>query len=273
MGLTCLIPFVNLLAISFSDSGAVAAGRVMFWPVNFNAASYEFAMTNGKFFPALWISIQRVVLGVGVNLLMMIMAAYPLSRKDLVGRNFIMVLFTLTMIFSGGMIPTYILVSNLGLINTRWALMLPNMIWAWNVIITRTYYQSTIPQELLEAAQIDGCTNLNFILRVVLPLSSAITAVNVLFYAVGIWNVYFDALLYINNADLQPLQIILRNILVLNTFDNRYFTGLTEMSSRVFLKEAIKYSLIIVASVPVLCMYPFVQKYFVKGVMIGGIKG
>ena len=201
------------------------------------------------------------------------MAAYPLSRRDLVGRNLFMFLITFTMIFSGGLIPTYLLVRELGMINTRWVMMIPNAIAAWNVIITRTYYQTTISDELLEAAQLDGCSDARFIWQIVVPLSGAITAVNTLFYAVGHWNAFFNAFIYLNDDRLFPLQIVLREILIANDIDLELTGDVIDDEARQGLRELLKFSLIVVASVPVLMMYPFVQKYFVRGVMIGSIKG
>jgi ABC-type glycerol-3-phosphate transport system permease component len=200
------------------------------------------------------------------------MAAYPLSRKDLIGRNKIMLLFTFTMFFSGGMIPTFLLVRGIGILNTRWAMLLPGAISVWNMILTRTYFQNSIPNELLESAQLDGCRNTQFIWHIVLPLSKAIIAVISLYYAIGHWNAFFSALIYLNNFRLYPLQIILRNILVQNQIDNSMI-NVEEMMEKEQLAALLKYSLIIVASLPMMVAYPFAQKYFVKGVMIGSIKG
>ncbi|MDR2730799.1 MAG: carbohydrate ABC transporter permease, partial [Treponema sp.] len=211
--------------------------------------------------------------GTCINLVLTILCAYPLSRKDFGGRNIFMFIVTFTMIFSGGMLPTYIVIRQLGIINTRWAMLLPGAIGAWNVIITRTYYQSNISDELLEAAYLDGCDNFRFLLKVVIPLSTPITAVMILFYAVGHWNAYFNAFLYLSNRDLFPLQIFLREILVLNEITSDLLVDPELMAAKQGMADLLKYSLIIVASVPVWCAYPFVQKYFVKGIMVGAIKG
>ena len=198
---------------------------------------------------------------------------YNKTWLDTQGRNLFMFMITFTMIFSGGLIPTYLLVRGLGMLNTRWVMMIPNAIAAWNVIITRTYYQSTIPDELHQAAQLDGCSDVRFLMSVVVPLSGAITAVNALFYEVAHWNAFFNAFIYLSKDEPYPLQIILREVLIQNDFDNEAFMDVSDQETREGLRELLKFSLIIVASVPVLCIYPFVQKYFVRGVMIGSIKG
>jgi multiple sugar transport system permease protein/putative aldouronate transport system permease protein len=212
------------------------------------------------------------VVGTLVNLAVTILAGYALSRKDLVGRNFFMFLFAFTLLFNGGIVPTYLVVNQLGLINTRWALIIPQALSVWNLIITVTYFRTSIPPELLEAAQLDGCNDFQFLARVVLPLSTPIIAVLTLFYAVSHWNEYFAALLYLNKQELYPLQIMLRNILVQNQID---FTmiDISAYAARQAMRELLKYALIVVASVPVLLIYPFVQRYFIKGIMIGAIKG
>ena len=177
------------------------------------------------------------------------------------------------MFFSGGMIPTYLLVRDLNLIDTRWALLIPNAIAIWYVILTRTYFQSNIPVELLESSQLDGCSNRTFLIKIVLPLSKPIVAVIALFYIVGHWNEYFSAMIYLNDKNLFPLQIILRNILIQNEMDNSMMSNIEFEEARIYLAALLKYSLIIIASFPVLVAYPFVQKYFVKGIMIGALKG
>lgn len=201
------------------------------------------------------------------------MAAYPLSRKDLIGKNVFMFLFVFTMLFNGGLIPTYLLIKDLGMLDTRWAVILPSALSVWNMIITRTYFMMNIPDELLEAAKIDGCNDFKFISRIVLPLSAPILAVITLFYAVGQWNQFFSALIYLKNPDLYPLQLVMRDILVQNQVDLEMINDVREAAAKAGLSELLKYSLIIVASLPVLIIYPFVQKHFVKGVMIGSLKG
>jgi multiple sugar transport system permease protein/putative aldouronate transport system permease protein len=213
------------------------------------------------------------VVGTFVSVTLTILAAYPLSRKDLAGRNVIMFLFVFTLLFGGGLIPTYLVVREVGMLNTRWALIIPTALSVYNMIITRTFFQSTIPDELLEAAQLDGCSDFRFVRDVVIPLSGPIIAVNALFYAVSQWNQYFNALIYLTNPDLFPLQLILREILVQNQVDFSQISDVNQLMARQQLQDLLKYSLIVVASAPVLIIYPFVQKHFVRGVLIGSLKG
>lgn len=270
--LIVIYPLIYIVSASFSSAQAVTSGKVWLWPVDISLKGYKTVIN----YPGIWNgylnSIYYTVLGTTINLILTVLAAYPLSRKDFYGRNFLMFMFTFTMLFSGGIIPTYLIVNKLGLINTRWAMVLPNAIAVWNVIIARTYFQSTIPKEMLEAAKIDGCTDFKFLVSVVIPLSKPILAVLTLFYAVMHWNAFFNALIYLKDKDLQPLQMLLREILVQNEIDmtNMDVETATKLQG---MKDLLKYSVIIVATVPVLMIYPFVQKYFVKGVMIGAIKG
>ena len=266
-------PLIYIVSASFSSTQAVVGGRVWLWPVEFSLLGYQTIFEYRAVWNGYANTVFYTVFGTAINVVLTIMAGYPLSRRDLQGRNLFMFMITFTMIFSGGLIPTYLLIRSLGMLNTRWVMMIPNAIAAWNIIITRTYYQSTIPDELHEAAQLDGCSDVRFLMSVVVPLSGAITAVNALFYAVAHWNAFFNAFIYLSRKELYPLQIILREILIQNEVDNDVFTDVAEQEAREGLRELVKFSLIIVASVPVLCIYPFVQKYFVRGVMIGSIKG
>ena len=266
-------PLIYIVSASFSSTQAVVGGRVWLWPVEFSLLGYQTIFEYRAVWNGYANTVFYTVFGTAINVVLTIMAAYPLSRRDLQGRNLFMFMITFTMIFSGGLIPTYLLIRSLGMLNTRWVMMIPNAIAAWNIIITRTYYQSTIPDELHEAAQLDGCSDVRFLMSVVVPLSGAITAVNALFYAVAHWNAFFNAFIYLSRKELYPLQIILREILIQNDVDNEAFTDVADQETREGLRELLKFSLIIVASVPVLCIYPFVQKYFVRGVMIGSIKG
>ena len=212
--------------------------------------------------------------GTVINLFVTICCAYQLSRKDLKGRGIIMVMCMITMYFSGGLIPTYLVVKDLGILNSMWAIVLPGAMSVYNMIVMRTYFDTQIPQELLESAQLDGCGNLNFLKSIVLPLSVPILAVVGLFYAVGHWNSYFNAMIYLTERDRYPLQVILRDILIMNTVDpSESSMDLNLLQSMEERQNVMKYSLIIVSSVPVLILYPFIQKYFVKGIMIGAIKG
>ena len=221
------------------------------------------------FFNAIYIT----VLGTVIQVIITIMAAYPLSRKTLYGKGVITLFFTFTMFFGGGLIPTFILINNLGLYNTYWALILPGAVGVYNVIVARTFFQTTIPEDLFEAGQLDGCSDFRFLMSVVLPLSKPIIAVLVMFYAVGHWNSYFGPMIYLADKQLYPLQIVLRNILVQNQFDSQMMMDVASMEQQKGLAELIKYAVIVISSLPMLILYPFIQKHFVKGVMIGAIKG
>ena len=274
--LIVLYPLTYIVSSSLSSVQAVLSGRVWLWPVDFSLDGYRAVVNYSK----TWIGYANTLIytgvGTAINVVLTILAAYPLSRRDMTGRGCIMFLMTFTLLFHGGLIPTYVLIQKLGIMNTRWAMLLPSALGVWNVIITRTYYQSYVPNELLEAAKIDGASDFSFVWRVVIPLSGAITAVNVLFYAVGHWNSYFPALLYLHDRNLFPLQLFLRQILIINDIDTDMMQNLDVAlidEGRLGLMELIKFSIIIVASLPVLCIYPFVQKHFIKGVMIGSLKG
>ncbi len=271
--LIVLYPLVYIVSASFSSPAAVTSGQVRLWPVEPTAIAYETIFKDPAIVRGFLNSIFYAVVGTTVNVVMTILAAYPLSRRDLRGRGWIMFFFFFTTLFSGGLIPTYLVVRDLGLINTRWALILPAAMSVWNVIITRTYFQATIPDELHDAATIDGASDFRFLRDVVLPLSGPIVAVNALFYAVGHWNAYFDALIYLNDESLFPLQLVLRQILVQNQTNLRMTGDVSSMLARENLADLLKYSLIVVSTLPLLLVYPFVQKHFVKGALIGSLKG
>jgi multiple sugar transport system permease protein/putative aldouronate transport system permease protein len=266
-------PLIFVFSASFSDPRAVISGDMWLWPVGATLDGYRAVFHNNRIVVGFQNSLFYTVVGTLVSVILTILAAYPLSRKDLAGRNFIMFLFVFTLLFGGGLIPTYLVVRELGLLNTRWALIIPGALSVYNMIITRTFFQQTIPDELLEAAQIDGCSDFRFVWDVVLPLSGPIIAVNALFYAIAQWNQYFSALIYLTNPDLFPLQLILREILIQNQVDMTQITDVDQILQRQNLRDLLKYSLIVVASAPVLIIYPFVQKHFVRGVLIGSLKG
>jgi multiple sugar transport system permease protein/putative aldouronate transport system permease protein len=268
-----LYPLIFVVSSSFSSPDAVSAGRVFLWPVDPSLEGYRAVFENGDVVSGYGNTILYTVLGTLINVAVTMVAAYPLSRKNLPGKSFFLFLFTFTMIFSGGMIPTYILIKDLHMINTLWAMVVPGALSVYNLMITRTYLQESIPGELLEAAQIDGCGDGRYFFSIVLPLSKAIIAVLVLFYAIGHWNAYFNAFLYLNDRKLFPLQLVLREILIANTIDTSTIVDPEVAAAKQGMADLLKYSLIIVSTVPVMCLYPFVQKYFVKGVMIGSIKG
>ena len=266
-------PLVYIISASFSSPSAVASGRVVLWPVDFSLEGYQAVFRNKDIVGGYLNTFFYTFAGTALNVIMTMIGAYPLSRKDLKGRDFFMLLFTFTMIFSGGMIPGYILMQQLHLINTPWVMIVPGAISVYNLIITRTFIQSTIPSDLLDASQIDGCSDTRYFFSIVLPLSKSILATITLFYAVGHWNAYFNAFLYLNDRKLFPLQIIVREILIANTIDASQVVDPELEQAKQGMADLLKYSLIVVSSLPVMIMYPFVQKYFVKGVMIGAIKG
>lgn len=278
--LLVLYPLIYVVSSSFSDKIAVMSGRVLLWPVEPSVEGYGVVFGYREIWEGYLNTVIYTVFGTALNVVMTMILAYPLSRKDFIGRNIIMFTFTFTMFFNGGLIPTFLLIRDLGLIDTRLVMILPWAIGVWNVIITRTYLQSSIPGELYEAARVDGASNMRMFTMIVIPLSGPIIAVIALFYAVGHWNQFFNALIYLRSKELRPLQIILREILVLNSPQalNDMMASATQeeldaLQDRAFLSAQIQFALIIISTAPILAVYPFVQKYFVKGVMIGAIKG
>ncbi|GGA44330.1 carbohydrate ABC transporter permease [Paenibacillus physcomitrellae] len=267
-----LYPLLFVVSASFSDPARVLSGEVWLLPKGANLEAYNNILHNDQIWIGYRNSILYTVVGTLINITMTLLAAYPLSRPDLPGRKGLMLIITLTMFFSGGLIPSYLLVKSLGMVDTMWALIIPGAISTYNLIVMRTYFQSSIPWELQEAAHIDGCSNWRLLISIILPLSKPILAVMVLFYAVGHWNAFFNALIYIRSEQLYPLQLILREILMISQSAG-VDGGNVGMEEKILLSESIKYAVIIVSSLPVLVMYPFVQRHFVKGVMIGSIKG
>ncbi|MFB8373370.1 carbohydrate ABC transporter permease [Paenibacillus taichungensis] len=271
VALVVIYPLIFIVSSSISSPAAVTSGRVWLWPVDISFNGYKALFNTPEILIGYGNSIFYTAAGTLISVALTIMIAYPLSRKTFFGRNTLMMIITFTMIFSGGLIPTYMVVKQLHLIDTRWALLIPNAIWVWQVIIARSFFQSSIPGELLEASEIDGCSDMRFIWSVVLPLSKPIIAVLVLMYAVGQWNAYFDALIYLKSADLFPLQLILRSIIIQNNGSGAM--DVAKMVERQQLTELLKYSLIVVATLPVLVIYPFVQRHFVQGMLVGSVKG
>lgn len=265
-------PLYFIVVASISDPSAVYAGDVVWAPVKPTLEGYKRILSYDSLYTGYRNTLVYTGVGTLINVILTITAAYSLSRKDLVGRNFLMMGVMITMIFSGGMIPNYLLVRNLKLYNTMWALILPGAVSSWNLIVARTFFQQNIPDELLEAAELDGCNDASFFFRIVLPLSHSIIAVMVLFYAVSHWNSYFNALIYLSSQSKYPLQLVLRNILIVNTLDDMVNDVATQAAQQ-RMGDLIKYGMIILSSLPLLILYPFLQKYFVQGVMIGAIKG
>ncbi|MGI6190034.1 MAG: carbohydrate ABC transporter permease [Clostridiales bacterium] len=272
--LIVLYPVVYIVSASFSSPTAVISGKVVLFPVNVTLDGYKAVFEHKGIVRGFANTIFYTVVGTLFNLVMTTLAAYPLSRRKMPGRRIILFLFTFTMLFSGGIVPMYILNSRLGLINTRWVMIIPNAIAVFNMIIMRTFIETNIPEELYESAQIDGCSHFIFLLKIVLPLSKPIIAVLALYYGIGHWNAYFDALLYLKDDRLYPIQLILREILVLNQVD--ITTTMLDpelLVARQGMADLLKYSLIVVSSAPFMLIYPFVAKHFVKGTLIGAIKG
>ena len=270
--LIVLYPLIYILSSAFSSPTAVSQGRVVLFPVDFSLRGFEEVFSHKAILTGFANSIFYTVVGTAVNIIMTMCAAYPLSRKGMPGRRILLFMFTFTMLFSGGLIPSYLLTSKLGLINTRAVMIIPTAINVFNVIICRTFFETTIPDEIVEAAMIDGCSHTRFMLQMVMPLSKAIIAVMVLYYGLGHWNSYFQAFLYISDKSKYPLQIVLRDILILNQVNDIISDPLL-YQAKAGMAQLLKYALIVVSSAPFMIAYPFVAKHFVKGVMIGAVKG
>lgn len=268
-------PLWFVVIASFSDPNQVWMGKVVLWPKGITLVSYEELLHYKRIWSGYANTIFYTVVGTLVNLVMTVCGAYPLSRKDFMPRHVVMIMLMITMYFSGGLIPTYLVVSKLGLVNTRWAMIIPGAMSVYNMIVTRTYFMNSIPSSLQEAATLDGASSFQYLIRVVLPLSKPILAVIGLYYAVGHWNDFYSALIYIYDDSMLPLQSFLRDILMSTklTLNNMSGVDMAKAAAKAQLAQTLKYSVIIVSTVPVLCIYPFIQKYFVKGVMIGSVKG
>ena len=271
--LIVLYPLIYVVSSSFSSASAIMAGRVLLWPVEPSLEGYRVVFSNREIMVGYYNSMRYMIFGTLCNVAMTMAAAYPLSRKETPLRGLWMFLFTFTMYFSGGLIPNYIQMMKLGIIDTLWVMILPGAIAVYNMVLARTFLQNNLPGELLEAAQIDGCNDVRYFFSMVLPLSKPVIAVIALYYAVGHWNAYFDAFIYLNSRRLYPLQLFLREILVTNTMDPIYELDPDLLVKKQGLADLLKYSLIIVASAPMMFIYPLAQRHFVKGVMIGSLKG
>jgi putative aldouronate transport system permease protein len=269
--LVVLLPLLYIVASSFSDPLAVSSGRVTFWPVDFTLLGYQKALSDDSIITGFTNSLIYTVAGTAISLVLTVAIAYPLSRRDFWGRRGITMFVVFTMLFAGGIIPTYLVVQNLGLLDTRWALILPQAVGVWQVIIAVAFFRTSIPDELYEAAQIDGASDLRFLFSTVIPLSKPLLAVIALMYAIYQWNSYFDALLYLRDEDLYPLQLVLRNVLILN----QAAPGMDAAAAmeRQQLASLLKYSLIVISTVPVMLVYPFVARFFNKGILVGAVKG
>ena len=271
--LIVLLPLTNVLACSFSAPESVASGKVLLWPVNFSVSGYERVFNTDEIWIGYANTLYYTIVGTFVNVFVTMICAYPLARRGLPYKSFFSFLFAFTMLFSGGLVPTYLLARNLHLLNTRWALIIPGAMGVYQMIVTRTFLVANIPQELLEMSQIDGCNDFRFFWSFVLPLSKAVIAVTAMQYAVGHWNSWFSAFLYLSDDKKYPLQMMLRRILVMNQIKASDYVDEETLVAMEGMADLLKYSLIVVATVPILCAYPFIQKYVVKGIMIGSLKG
>ncbi len=266
-------PLYFVLIASISNPFAIYQGRVILYPVGILFDGYREIFSDSTIWQGYLNSILYTVGGILISLGATLPGAYALSRKDLVGRNIIMFFITLTMFFGGGLVPTFLVVQSLGLLNSPWAVLLTAAVSAWNLIIARTFFSQSIPDELLEAAQIDGCSNTRFFVSIVLPVSSALIAIMALYYGVSQWNSYFKELIYLDNRALYPLQLVLRNILVRNQLPPNMLSDFELAAKKQQMADLVKYGLIVVSSLPVMIAYPFVQKHFTRGVLVGSIKG
>lgn len=273
ISIVILYPLLYVVAASFSEPQAVISGQVKIFPVGFNLRGYEAVFKNGKLINGFMNSIFYVVVSLVLNLTMTMLCAYPLSRKEFTARGWVSLFFVFTMYFSGGMVPSYILVNKLGLLNTRWAMILPTAMSTYNMIICRTYIMNNIPDDLYEAGQIDGCSPFRYMLQVIVPLSKSILAVLLLYYGVSKWNDYYNAMLYLYKDNLMPLTMVMREILILGEVDMTKVTNADAVAQLQGMSELLKYSTIVVGSLPVAMLYPMIQKHLVKGVMVGAVKG
>ena len=267
-----LLPMNFVFIASISDPVLVNSGQVFLYPKGLTLDGYVKILEYSKIWTGYYNTIIYTVLGTIINVIITIMAAYPLSRSDFVGRNILMFVFTFTMFFGGGLIPTFLLIKNLNMLNTLWVMIIPNALNVYNMIIARTFFVSTIPGELLDAAELDGCNNVTFLIKVALPLSMPIIAVLTLYYAVGHWNQFFNAMIYLNDEKRYPLQIILRQILIELNIQTEMMDSM-DFYERQKTADLIRYVSIVIAILPMMVLYPFLQRYFVKGVMIGSLKG
>ena len=267
----CAYPVYFVLIASFSNATVVNSGKLMLWPEGFHLLGYKFVFSDVRILTGYKNTLIYTVGGTVLGLFVSLLAGYSLSRSDLPGRKVLMALMVFTMYFGGGLIPTYITIKNMGLVDTRALMIILGSVSVYNIILIRTFFQSNLPTELQEAAFIDGCTNTRFFFQFALPLSSAIIAVIALYLAVGYWNSYFNALIYINSNAKKPLTLFIRELLLSQETNDVADGELASDFKR--MAQVVKYAVIVVATAPIMCMYPFLQKYFVKGVMIGSIKG
>ena len=273
--LVVLYPLVYVVSSSFSSGDAVFNGKVILWPVDFSTYGYEIVLK----FPKVWVgyknTIINTVLGTVMNVFTTTLVAYPLSRKEFQGKGFYMFIFMFTMWFGGGLVPTYILMSDLGLVNNRMAVLLTGLVSISNMVVMRSFFRNSIPGDLHDAARVDGISDIGYLVKIVLPLSKAIFSVITLYYAVAHWNAYFSAMIYLRDPSMMTLQQVLKDLLAQANPSMDDVAGLSaeDIANMQYAADLMKYSLIVISSAPILCAYPFVQKYFERGVMIGSVKG
>ncbi|WP_019378112.1 carbohydrate ABC transporter permease [Virgibacillus halodenitrificans] len=270
-----IYPLIFVISASISDPAAVSTGEMWLWPVDITFEGFKLVFNND----AIWLGYRNTIfytiLGTLIHLIVLLPCAYALSRKELMAKKFILWIILFTMLFNGGLIPTYLLIKSLGMVDTIWAIVIPNVVGAWSILVARAFFQQSIPDQLVEASKIDGASDFYIFAKIVLPLSLPIIAVMALFHAVSLWNQYFIALIYLSDQNLYPLQLILREILVVNEIgaDGGGEAGLAEsLVNQVKTAGLVKYAVIIVSSLPLLIVYPFLQRFFVKGVLIGSVK-
>lgn len=278
--LITLYPIIYVVSASFSDPAAVSSGEMLLWPVRPSLDAYKFILKYKEIWSGYGNTIFYTFVGTILNLGVTMPCAYALSRKDLAGRNVIMVIFMITMYIGGGLIPSYLNVNNMGLINTRFYILISGLVSVYNVIVAKTFFANTIPWELQEAAFLDGCSNIKLFIKIIMPLSAPITVVLALYYGVGHWNQYMTPLIYLKDRVKYPLQVILREILTMGNFSSEALSSggysaaeLEALNSMANVANQMKFAIIVVATVPMLAIYPWLQKYFEKGVMIGSVKG
>lgn len=266
-----LYPLLYVVACSLSDPLSVVQSKIKLLPQGATLAAYERVFRNEMIMSGYKNTLVYTLLGTAINVVITLMTAYPLSRPDLVGKKAVNSMIAFTMLFSGGMVPTFLVVKDLGLMDSVWAIVLPGAMSAWNMFIVKNYYMTSIPRELIEAADVDGASDIRAYLSIVTPLSAPIVAVMVLYYGVGHWNAYFDALLYLRDKARYPLQLVIRTFFTASDYAEQ--GGGSGDTAMLLINETMKYALIVIASAPILCLYPLLQRYFIKGVMLGAIKG
>ncbi|NBJ68846.1 MULTISPECIES: carbohydrate ABC transporter permease [Clostridia] len=275
--LIVLYPLVFVISASISDPSAVSTGEMWLWPVDITLDGFKLVFQND----AIWLgyrnTVMYTILGTLLHLIVLLPCAYALSRKELKGKKIMLWFILFTMLFNGGLIPNYLVVKSLGMLDTIWAIVIPGLVGAWSILVARSFFQQSIPDQLVEASKMDGASDFKIFIKVVLPLSMPIIAVMALFHAVGLWNQYFSALIYLSDENLFPLQLILREILIVNEAAASAGGGGPAHAAGSFVEQVklasqVKYAVIIVSTLPLLVVYPFVQKFFVKGVLIGSVK-